>query len=171
MLLHFISRFSKTGSTRNQEFPVLIGEFSGFDSTRNQEIPDFVGEFLRYNSTKTQDFFILVGTPTCFFPYESNGKGDLGGTTPLQSFHQNLRNPGQSHTITKYLRNPGQSHTITKYLRNPGQSHTITKYLRIESARYRITAPSIKPPKTPKMLSTILITGSLENMWSEEKSK
>lgn len=158
MLLHFISRFSKTGSTRNQEFPVLIGEFSGFDSTRNQEIPDFVGKFSRYNSTKTQDFFILVGTPTCFFPYESNGKGDLGGTTPLQSFHQNLRNPGQSHTITKYLR-------------NPGQSHTITKYLRIESARYRITAPSIKPPKTPKMLSTILITGSLENMWSEEKSK
>lgn len=158
MLLHFISRFSKTGSTRNQEFPVLIGEFSGFDSTRNQEIPDFVGKFSRYNSTKTQDFFILVGTPTCFFPYESNGKGDLGGTAPLQSFHQNLRNPGQSHTITKYLR-------------NPGQSHTITKYLRIESARYRITAPSIKPPKTPKMLSTILITGSLENMWSEEKSK
>ena len=51
------------------------------------------------------------------------------------------------------------------------QSHTITKYLRIESARYRITAPSIKPPKTPKMLSTILMTGSLENMWSEEKSK
>ena len=158
MLLHFISRFSKTGSTRNQEFPVLIGEFSGFDSTRNQEIPDFEGKFSRYNSTKTQDFFILVGTPTCFFPYESNGKGDLGGTAPLQSFHQNLRNPGQSHTITKYLR-------------NPGQSHTITKYLRIESARYRITAPSIKPPKTPKMLSTILITGSLENMWSEEKSK
>lgn len=157
-MLHFISRFSKTGSTRNQEFPVLIGEFSGFDSTRNQEIPDFVGKFSRYNSTKTQDFFILVGTPTCFFPYESNGKGDLGGTAPLQSFHQNLRNPGQSHTITKYLR-------------NPGQSHTITKYLRIESARYRITAPSIKPPKTPKMLSTILITGSLENMWSEEKSK
>ena len=157
-MLHFISRFSKTGSTRNQEFPVLIGEFSGFDSTRNQEIPDFVGKFPRYNSTKTQDFFILVGTPTCFFPYESNGKGDLGGTAPLQSFHQNLRNPGQSHTITKYLR-------------NPGQSHTITKYLRIESARYRITAPSIKPPKTPKMLSTILITGSLENMWSEEKSK
>ena len=158
MLLHFISRFSKTGSTKNQEFPVLIGEFSGFDSTRNQEIPDFVGKFPRYNSTKTQDFFILVGTPTCFFPYESNGKGDLSGTAPRQSFHQNLRNPGQSHTIKKNLR-------------NPGQSHTITKYLRIESARYRITAPSMKPPKTPSMLSTTLITGSLENMWSEEKRR
>lgn len=73
---------------------------------------------------------------------------------------------------SRSLSEAGQKPSTAAVTNHAGlQSHTITKYLRIESARYRITAPSIKPPKTPKMLSTILITGSLENMWSEEKSK
>ena len=49
--------------------------------------------------------------------------------------------------------------------------YAFTKYRKIASARYRITAPSTNPPNTPSMLSRVLITGSLENMWSDEKIK
>ena len=43
----------------------------------------------------------------------------------------------------------------------------ITKYLSSASARYSVIAPSMNPPKTPRILSTRRMTGSLANIWIE----
>ena len=64
----------------------------------------------------------------------------------------------------------GMPPTNQRYSAAASPYHAATKYRSSVSAIYRTTAPSRKPPKTPSTLSTILMTGSLENKWIDENS-
>ncbi len=84
--------YSAPASTKNQYIFNFVGCFSKIGSTKNREFPGFIWEFPDFSSTKTLGFFIIVGTPTCFFSYERDWKRDLSGMpSAIFSYERNRK--------------------------------------------------------------------------------